>query len=324
MSSLPILTVVGATGAQGGSVVDSALAAGQYHVRAITRNTTSDKAKALVARGAEVVSADLNDESSLVAAFAGSTAIYAVTDFFEPFAKSGPEQAMIVEIQQGKNLANAAANTPTLKHYIWSTLPNGREISGGKYVVPHFDAKTKIDAYIKSLKDLYAKTTFLWVTWYAGNYVFPMFTPVHVPTSGKFLQIGLAHPDTPIYSIGDTRANLGVFTNSILSQPSLTHGRYVVAYVEESTVGQLLSAWADVNGKKAAYVQVEDLEEYDNVWPMWGREMGVMMQFWGEYKDKSWSGQELIGRKELGLEGAKFVGIKEGYKATDWSFISGF
>jgi hypothetical protein len=90
---------------------------------------------------------------------------------------------MKVEVQQGKNLANAAAKTSTLKHYIWSTLPNGSKISNGKYVVPHFDAKNKIDEYIKSKADLYAKTTFLWITFYAQNYVFPMFTPNLVVSS---------------------------------------------------------------------------------------------------------------------------------------------
>jgi hypothetical protein len=48
----------------------------------------------------------------------GSTAIYAVTDFFEPFAASGtdPEVAIKVEFIQGKNLANAANKTTTLEH----------------------------------------------------------------------------------------------------------------------------------------------------------------------------------------------------------------
>jgi len=67
--SRPIFTIVGATGAQGGSIVEAALKAGTYSVRAITRNTNSDKAKALAARGVEVVSADLNNELSLLKAF---------------------------------------------------------------------------------------------------------------------------------------------------------------------------------------------------------------------------------------------------------------
>ena len=65
----PILTVVGATGAQGSSIVSHALKTGTYKVRAITRNTTSAKAKALEAQGVEVVSADVNSEESLTKAF---------------------------------------------------------------------------------------------------------------------------------------------------------------------------------------------------------------------------------------------------------------
>jgi len=107
----------------------------------------------------------------------GATLIFAVTDFFEPFAAKGHEEAMKVESAQGINLAKAAAATPTLKHYIWSTLPNGKKISGGKYIVPHFEAKNQIDAYIKSDPALLAKTTFVWVTFFASNLFFPMFTP---------------------------------------------------------------------------------------------------------------------------------------------------
>jgi NmrA-like family len=107
----------------------------------------------------------------------GASLIFAVTDFFEPFAAKGPEEGMKVEVAQGINLAKAASATTTLKHYIWSTLPNGSKISGGKYVVPHFEGKNRIDDYIKSDPALLAKTTFIWVTWFASNLFFPMFQP---------------------------------------------------------------------------------------------------------------------------------------------------
>ena len=45
-----------------------------FTARAITRNPDSDKAKALAELGAEVVAADLDDQASLEAAFAGRTA----------------------------------------------------------------------------------------------------------------------------------------------------------------------------------------------------------------------------------------------------------
>ena len=56
-----IITVVGATGSQGGSVIRTLLGNKSYKLRAITRDPASDAAKALVAQGVEVVKADAND-----------------------------------------------------------------------------------------------------------------------------------------------------------------------------------------------------------------------------------------------------------------------
>lgn len=50
----------------GGGVVDALLAAGKKNVRAITRNSTSKKAKDLATRGVEVVEGDLGDTASLI------------------------------------------------------------------------------------------------------------------------------------------------------------------------------------------------------------------------------------------------------------------
>lgn len=65
----PILTVVGGTGTQGLSVINAVLNTEDYKIRALTRNTSSEKAKDLIARGVEVVKADINDEQSLIKAF---------------------------------------------------------------------------------------------------------------------------------------------------------------------------------------------------------------------------------------------------------------
>lgn len=54
-----------ATACAGGGVVDAFLSAGKWKVRAVTRNSGSEKAKALDARGVEVVEANLSDSASL-------------------------------------------------------------------------------------------------------------------------------------------------------------------------------------------------------------------------------------------------------------------
>jgi uncharacterized protein YbjT (DUF2867 family) len=64
-----LITVIGATGAQGGSVVAAALKSGLYKVRGVTRNVNSEAAKGLSAKGVEMVAADVNDVKSLEQAF---------------------------------------------------------------------------------------------------------------------------------------------------------------------------------------------------------------------------------------------------------------
>ena len=312
--SAKIITVVGATGAQGGSIVNTLLKSQDYTVRAVTRNPESDSAKALAAKGAQLVQADVEDVSSLIAAFQGSHAVFAVTNFFEPFAKSGADKAIEVEVQQGKNLADAAAATSTLEHFVWSTLPDGRTISGGKYVVPHFEAKNQIDRYIKSNEALLAKTTFLWVTYYASNYYFPMYTPYHIPTAGKYIQIQSTPADTPVFTIGDVHANVGPIVAAILAQPEKTlNGTFVQAYTEETSAGELLQTWAQAQNKTAQYVQV-DRSTFNALWPGWSEEMGVMMEFWDSARDKSWSGEaRIITAADLGVK--DLVGAKEAFAA---------
>lgn len=174
------LTVIGATGIQGSSVVQAALEAGEkWKVRAITRNGLGEAATALRGGGVEVVTADLNDIRSLKQAFAGSQAIFALTDFFVPFLAFGAvtEKAEELEWKQACNIIEAASSCVTLEHFIWSTLPNASKISQGKYRIPHFLAKNRAEEHIKAIPALLAKTSFLWVAWYATNFQYPIFKP---------------------------------------------------------------------------------------------------------------------------------------------------
>jgi uncharacterized protein YbjT (DUF2867 family) len=67
--SLKIIAVTGATGAQGGGVVNIMKKTPGWKVRGLTRNVESDAAKKLLAEGIEVVQADFDDQISLQKAF---------------------------------------------------------------------------------------------------------------------------------------------------------------------------------------------------------------------------------------------------------------
>ena len=64
-----IIAVTGATGSQGGGVVNVMKSTPGWKVRAVTRNPQSDAAKKLADEGIEVVQADMDDEESLSKAF---------------------------------------------------------------------------------------------------------------------------------------------------------------------------------------------------------------------------------------------------------------
>ena len=85
MTSKKIIAVVGATGAQGGSLARAILRdrASEYAVRALTLKVDSDKAQELKRAGAEVVAADLDDVESIKRAFAGAHAAFCVTNYWE-------------------------------------------------------------------------------------------------------------------------------------------------------------------------------------------------------------------------------------------------
>lgn len=71
-----LLTVVGATGTQGLSLINAALKDGSYKIRGLTRNPSSEKAVALGKRGVEIVKADINNGETLVEAFKVRTSEY--------------------------------------------------------------------------------------------------------------------------------------------------------------------------------------------------------------------------------------------------------
>jgi uncharacterized protein YbjT (DUF2867 family) len=86
MSAPQLVTVFGATGYQGGSVVQSLLQNKDkaFSVRGITRNPDSENAKALAAQGVEVVKADGFVKDQLLEAMKGSVFVFANTNSDDP------------------------------------------------------------------------------------------------------------------------------------------------------------------------------------------------------------------------------------------------
>ncbi|PLB53998.1 NmrA-like family protein-like protein [Aspergillus steynii IBT 23096] len=310
-----IISILGATGIQGGSVVDALLDNKAYQIRAITRNRASEAAQKLVKRGVEVVQADAGDVSSLITAFAGSAAIFAMTNFAEGyFATGSVDRAIQLEAEQGINLAKAAAATSSLEHYIWSTLPNSGAVTGGKITVPQFEGKNQVDGFIRADPALLAKTTFFILGFYQENFAYPMLAPVEVPGAGQSVQLLCTPGNTRILSLGRARKNIGLFAAAILAQPEKTlPARCVSGFVEEIRMEEMLRRWVEVHGKKAHYVNV-DRKVFTELWTHAGIDMlASMLDFHRSMDVNPFSGGgEVLNKDDLGVVGLE--GVKESFE----------
>jgi len=131
----PIITVIGATGAQGGAVVRALVDGGAFRVRAVTRNPLGYNGPA-----DEVVGAELADIESLREAFTGAVGVFAMSNF------AGAE---LDEFTQGRHAVEAATQAG-IRHFIWATQPNVEVISAGEFNVPHFTDKARVDDLVRA------------------------------------------------------------------------------------------------------------------------------------------------------------------------------
>ncbi|MFI5931867.1 NmrA/HSCARG family protein [Actinoplanes sp. NPDC051494] len=257
MSDRRVITVLGATGRQGGSVV-RAIAADPdsgFIARAVTRDKDSAKAKELGDLGIEVVEADLDDEAGLRRAFDGAHGAFVVTNFWEPLgARALATTRTERERTQVRNAAGAAAATG-LQHVIWSTLEDTRRYlpdappSEGGYPVPHADGKADADAFFR---DAGVPTTFVHAPMY---YEMPLtLTPPRRAGNGDVV---LALPIGSAQVVSGTVENVGRVAYGIFTAGDAMIGRTVPIASAATTGEQFAQGIAAALGEPVRYVPLD-------------------------------------------------------------------
>jgi uncharacterized protein YbjT (DUF2867 family) len=241
-----LIAVVGATGQQGGAIVRGLQARSQFKVRALSRNP--DKHRALAD---EVVRADLNRPETLQAAFEGAYGVFLVTNF-------GEEGTDEVELATA---AIRAAKDAGVKHFVWSTLPDVEAISGGKFHVPHFTGKAKVDRIVKEAG--FANHTFAIAPFYYQNLI-----GVLAPQKQTDESVGWALPlDPTVRSIhmGDITQIGDIVAGAFAHPDQAGHGEYL------PLVGDFMSFYEIVDtlnrrGHNLSFKQVQK-EVYAGLFP---------------------------------------------------------
>ena len=247
------IAVLGATGAQGGGLVRAILddPAGGYAARAITRDPSSDKAKALADRGAEVVGADVDDPESLRRAFDGAHGAYCVTFFWAHFS---PEK----ELAEAAAMAQAAKDAG-LQHVIWSTLEDTRQwvpleddrmpTLMGKYKTPHLDAKGEANHFFT---DVGVPTTFLLTSFYWENFIYFGMGPKRGEDGVLAITMPMGDRKLP----GIAAEDIGRCAYGIFQRGSELAGKTVGIAGEHLTGEQMASSLAKAIGEPVRYNEV--------------------------------------------------------------------
>ena len=288
MAEQKVLAVMGATGAQGGALVRAVAADpdGGFTARAITRDPSSDNAKALAALGAEVVQADLEDPASIEAAFAGAYGAFCVTFFWVDFS---PE----TEMRHARTMA-AAAKSADVQHVVWSTLEDTRKFIPlsddrmptlqGKYKVPHFDGKEDADA---AFREAGVPTTFLRTAFYWENLIYFGLGP----TRGEDGKLSFT------YCMGDKRLpaiaveDIGKIAYGVFKRPDLI-GQTVSVAGEHLTGGQMAEKLSKALGEPVTYNDV-DPDVFRSFGFPGADEVGNMFQFKRDFE------AEYVGARDL-------------------------
>ncbi|MDH3246397.1 MAG: NmrA/HSCARG family protein [Saprospiraceae bacterium] len=229
------IAVIGATGSQGKGVVNALIKDGTFKVRAITRNPGKYQGNA-----EEVVQGDLTNLESLTNAFMGAHGVFVVTNFWE-----GAD-----EVVQGKTAIQAAKDAG-IKHFIWSTLPDVEKISNGKFDVPHFTGKAKVDELVK-------KAGFEYYTFVQPPFYFQNFRGMMGPQPKEDGSTGWTLPlnsSKKVIHMGDINDLGKVVAGAFLHPDKVGNGSHLALASECNSFNDVLDAFK-ANGKEYTFNQV--------------------------------------------------------------------
>lgn len=249
LSMSKILVVFGATGQQGGSVVDSVLTdpelSKQYTIRALTRDATKSVSKVWQGKGVDVVAADNDDQASLQKAMHGAQAA------FVNVATIGEAGGRDAELRQGKMIADIAV-AEGLQYLIYSGSTDCTKNTDGKLTQNWiYDVKAEIERYIRSLP---IKSIF-----YLPGVFMQNFHTQTVPRpvgDGTYITVSIYEPSTelPLIDVMDT----GKWIAGVLAQPEQYVGKNLRAATTWYTCEDMAQTMSKATGKTIKHKQIPD------------------------------------------------------------------
>jgi uncharacterized protein YbjT (DUF2867 family) len=248
--------VVGATGTQGGAVVDHLLASDEeFDVHGLTRHPESDAAEQLADRGVTVEEGNLEEKDTLRPLVEDVDAVFGVTNFWE----HGYDH----EVQEGTNIAEVAADVG-VEHFVFSSVGGAERETG----ISHFDSKYEIEEQIRELN---LPATIVRPVFFMQNFE-EMRESIENGTLAMALDEGVS------LQMIDAE-NIGAFVMRAFEQPEQYRGEAFELAGDEHTLEDSATVFSAVLGREveAQHVPIDDLRE------QMGDEYAVMFEWFNEH-----------------------------------------
>ncbi|OOQ89088.1 putative NmrA family transcriptional regulator [Penicillium brasilianum] len=240
-----LITVFGATGTQGGSVIRTIIAdpklSNEFRVRAVTRDPSKPNAKALAEQGIELIQGDMSSPADVAKAVDGAHTVYLVTNFWDTMSAKP-------EILQGK-IVTDACNKAGVKHLIFSSLINAAKATEGRLVnITHFDGKAEVEEYIRESG---IPASFVM----PGIFMTEIFSFIRKQEDGSFILATPVSPRTVAPWI-DAGIDTGNFVRAALQHPPLDNANIIYAASDYYSFEQVAADFKSVIGEPLSVVTI--------------------------------------------------------------------
>lgn len=234
--------VIGATGTQGGAVARQLLAH-NHRVRFLTRSPESPAAHQLIEAGAQAVSGDLGEPSSLESALSGVKGIFSMS----PLDGKGPDSEKLY----ASVLVNAAirAGVSQFVHASVAGIERTPNRDAPQTLVKYWNDKWEIEEIVRSAG--FGSWTILRPTWVMENLAQP---------AAQFMFPQLKRGE--IYTVlkADTRLDMvaaddiGAFARAALEEPVRFNGKNIDIAGDSITMNEVAISLSRVLGKQVRSV----------------------------------------------------------------------
>jgi len=263
-------------------VINALLKDNRFKIRGVARSRDqkdTEKFNKLKEQGVEMIKANVATGEGLDEAFRGAQVVFLTTASFDPDVEGH-------EFEIGRKLVDKAKSSG-VKVLIWSSSPHAQKLSGGKYHVPHFTEKAKVEEYIRNIqkgKDAFESAVFITPSFYFQNFHWKAFCPKK-DASGSYEFIFPKTNTLTAFEIND----LGLLFAKILHNPREYNNKTILLEGEQSSPQHYVKKFEEITGQKATLKEVSREEWEKNPNLHHGKQLAEMFAFMDEY---TYFGQE--------------------------------